>query len=269
MCLVSGWEAYSAKVKKLEAELQNVKEENNTLRLMVQIWSNKYKQPEFQLDEIRSEQRVTDSSENGLINHDHANKRARTEFPMENKPLQVFVRTHPKDNSLIVKDGYLWRKYGQKVTKSNSSPRAYYRCSMAPTCPVKKKVQRWFQDKSILVATYDGEHNHGTTINDPLRPSSSTPKGSNSSTDLPSPIMAHDKEAIATLSGFAKTDPEQTENSVQRSEPNTQNKIEEYVGSLIKDPNFTVALAEAVARSITNKPKQQEGLNLNLNLPEE
>ncbi|KAI4316397.1 hypothetical protein L6164_024381 [Bauhinia variegata] len=255
------------KVKSLEAELQHAKEENTTLKLMLEVLSRNYKKLHLHLQEItqtRADQRVIDLSESGLTNnHDHANKRPRIEFPTANKPLQVFVRTHPKDTSLIVKDGYSWRKYGQKVTKDNSSPRAYYRCSMAPSCPVKRKVQRCLRDNSILVATYDGEHNHGP-LDDLLKPSSSVLKSSIA--DSPSPILIDDKEATAidvALSGWSRTETRQTENSAQQHK-----NIEEYVGSLIKDPNFTVALAETVACFISNKPKKQ-ALNLNLSLPEE
>ncbi|CAA2948671.1 probable WRKY transcription factor 40 [Olea europaea subsp. europaea] len=53
---------------------------------------------------------------------------------------KVYIRMDPSDMSPVVKDGYHWRKYGQKVTRDNPSPRAYYKCSFAPTCPVKKKV---------------------------------------------------------------------------------------------------------------------------------
>ncbi|XP_047307153.1 WRKY transcription factor 18-like [Impatiens glandulifera] len=73
---------------------------------------------------------------------------------------KIYRQIDPCDTSLIVKDGYQWRKYGQKVTRDNPSPRAYYKCSFSPICPVKKKVQKSIDDPSLLVAIYEGEHNH-------------------------------------------------------------------------------------------------------------
>ena len=59
------------------------------------------------------------------------------------KVTRVCTRIDPADATLTVKDGYHWRKYGQKVTRDNPSPRAYFRCASAPSCPVKKKVDSW------------------------------------------------------------------------------------------------------------------------------
>ncbi|KAM2587834.1 hypothetical protein EV1_045347 [Malus domestica] len=59
----------------------------------------------------------------------------------------------------IVSDGYRWRKYGQKLVKGNPNPRSYYRCSN-PGCPVKKHVERASHDSKVVIATYEGQHDH-------------------------------------------------------------------------------------------------------------
>lgn len=56
------------------------------------------------------------------------------------------------------KDGYTWRKYGQKQLKDAESPRSYYKCTR-DGCPVKKVVERSF-DGLIKEITYKGRHNH-------------------------------------------------------------------------------------------------------------
>ncbi|PKA64697.1 putative WRKY transcription factor 28 [Apostasia shenzhenica] len=56
-------------------------------------------------------------------------------------------------------DGYRWRKYGQKAVKNSPYPRSYYRCT-TQKCAVKKRVERSFEDPSVVITTYEGQHTH-------------------------------------------------------------------------------------------------------------
>lgn len=38
--------------------------------------------------------------------------------------------------------------------------RGYYKCSSVKGCPARKHVERALDDPSMLVVTYEGEHNH-------------------------------------------------------------------------------------------------------------
>ncbi|XP_065851060.1 probable WRKY transcription factor 40 [Euphorbia lathyris] len=145
---------YIQQVEKLQTELERTRKENEKLRFMVEVMRK-----HLGIVEEKKLQEIGSNPSEYYQVLCEPNKRPRIEIPMR-KPSQIFVRTDSRDKTLSVRDGYQWRKYGQKVTKDNPSPRAYFRCSMAPSCPVKKKVQRCVEDKTLLVATYDGEHNH-------------------------------------------------------------------------------------------------------------
>ncbi|KAL9269946.1 putative WRKY transcription factor 7 [Drosera capensis] len=67
----------------------------------------------------------------------------------------------------IPPDDYSWRKYGQKPIKGSPHPRGYYKCSSVRGCPARKHVERALDDPSMLIVTYEGDHNHSQSISDP------------------------------------------------------------------------------------------------------
>ncbi len=57
----------------------------------------------------------------------------------------------------VLRDGFHYRKYGQKFSKANPYPTCYYKCAH-PNCPVKRQISR--SDDGKIVNQYRGVHNH-------------------------------------------------------------------------------------------------------------
>ncbi|KAK3023359.1 hypothetical protein RJ639_043440 [Escallonia herrerae] len=74
----------------------------------------------------------------------------------QKEPRYAFVTKSEIDH---LEDGYRWRKYGQKAVKDSPFPRSYYRCT-SQKCTVKKRIERSFKDPSVVITTYEGQHNH-------------------------------------------------------------------------------------------------------------
>ncbi|KAG2314026.1 hypothetical protein Bca52824_017148 [Brassica carinata] len=75
----------------------------------------------------------------------------------QNKTQRVLIQVESEEDH--PGDGFRWRKYGQKVVVGNANPRSYYRCTYTG-CKVRKYVERSIDNVKLVVATYDGIHEH-------------------------------------------------------------------------------------------------------------
>ncbi|XP_024395227.1 probable WRKY transcription factor 11 [Physcomitrium patens] len=99
------------------------------------------------------------SDENGatcaILGRCHCSKRRKLRLKRT-----ITVRAISSKLADIPSDEYSWRKYGQKPIKGSPHPRGYYKCSSIRGCPARKHVERSMEDSSMLIVTYEGDHNH-------------------------------------------------------------------------------------------------------------
>ncbi|KAF8389210.1 hypothetical protein HHK36_025903 [Tetracentron sinense] len=238
--LVEKLDRIRAENKILTEMLTMMCEKYNTLQSHVMNSTSKNLRKELTTSRKRAAGSNDNSKNNGINGHtdsssSNEDSRKKLRVQINTKvSRETYVSTEASDTSLVVKDGYRWRKYGQKITRDNPFPRGYFKCSFAPSCPVKKKVQRSVEDQSVLVATYEGEHNH---------PRPETILGSSRGAPFGS---------VPCSTSHSSTSPTIT---LDLTQPGSCKQVlaQQMASSLSKDPSFAAAVAAAMSGRILHQ----------------
>jgi len=62
---------------------------------------------------------------------------------------------------------YLCQICRLQILTSTLPCRGYYKCSSVRGCPARKHVERCVDDPSMLIVTYEGDHNHNRVLAQP------------------------------------------------------------------------------------------------------
>nr|QIL87957.1 putative WRKY transcription factor 28 [Lilium longiflorum] len=107
-------------------------------------------------EEVQKQKQPEGGDDGGDNSKKVRNKPRKKGEKRQREPRFAFLTKSEVDH---LEDGYRWRKYGQKAVKNSPHPRSYYRCT-TQKCSVKKRVERSFEDPTIVITTYEGQHNH-------------------------------------------------------------------------------------------------------------
>ncbi|XP_042423108.1 WRKY transcription factor WRKY76-like [Zingiber officinale] len=122
-----GQQSFSRKEDSLEAQLNKVSEENRRLTEIVAALSrNRHGAARWRSESFDFENGSSSPKRKWIVDcakDEDAWKRLKsvTDDPAA-KTFKICVRTDQNDSNNVVKDGYRWRKYGQKVTRDSPFP---------------------------------------------------------------------------------------------------------------------------------------------------